>query len=132
METYSITGSLFGDDEAIIDVCLFEDLPFSDEYSVICQWRAGDIMDLILEEGLLKKEERALSKVMSVRVSRYHTMDIDVFDDDCDDDFKPNTVLKSVYTVGVSRMTSYLMAGSNFEIEDMDRKMRDIKLKRIL
>ena len=132
MKTYSITGSFFGDDEAIIDVCLFEDLPFSDEYSVINQWRAGDIMDLIVEEGLLKKEDRALSKVMSVRVSRYYTMDIEVFDDDCDDDFKPNTVLKSVYTVGVSRMTSYLMAGSNFEIEDMDRKMRDIKLKRIL
>lgn len=132
METYSITGSLFGDDEAIVDVCLFEDLPFSEDYTVINHWRAGDIMDLIVEEGLLTKEERALSKVMSVRVSRYHTMDIDVFADDCDGDFKPNTVLKSVYTVGVSRMTSYLMAGSNFEIEDMDRKMRDIKLKRIL
>ena len=134
METYSITGSLFGDDDAIIDVCLFEDLPFSDEYSVINQWRAGDIMDLIVEEGLLKKEDRALSKVMSVRVSRYYTMDINqfIYSIDCDDDFKPNTVLKSVYTVGVSRMTSYLMAGSNFEIEDMDRKMRDIKLKRIL
>ena len=114
METYSLTGSLFGDDEAIIDVCLFEDLPFSDEYSVINHWRAGDIMNLIIEEGLLKKEERALSKVMSVRVSRYHTMDIEVFDDDCDGDLKPNVVLKSVYTVGVSRFTSHLSSGSNF------------------
>ena len=129
METYSITGSLFGDDDAIIDVCLFEDLPFSDEYSVINQWRAGDIMDLIVEEGLLKKEDRALSKVMSVRVSRYYTMDIET---DYDVDLKPKASLKSVYTVGVSRFTSHISSGSNFEIKDMDQKIRDIKLNRIL
>jgi hypothetical protein len=132
METYSITGSLFGDDDVIIDVCLFEDLPFSDEYSVINQWRAGDIMDLILEEGLLKKEDRALSKVMSVRVSRYYTMDIEVFDDDSDGDLEPKASLKSIYTVGVSRFTSHISSGSNFEIKDMDQKIRDIKLNRIL
>jgi len=132
METYSLTGSLFGDDDAIIDVCLFEDLPFSDEYSVINHWRAGDIMDLIVEEGLLKKEERALSKVMSVRVSRYYTMDIDVFDDDSDGDLEPKASLKSIYTVGVSRFTSHISSGSNFEIKDMDQKIRDIKLNRIL
>lgn len=132
METYSITGSLFGDDDAIIDVCLFEDLPFSDEYSVINQWRAGDIMDLIVEEGLLKKEDRALSKVMSVRVSRYYTMDIEVFDDDSDGDLEPKASLKSIYTVGVSRFTSHISSGSNFEIKDMDQKIRDIKLNRIL
>ena len=66
METYSITGSLFGDDEAIVDVCLFEDMPFSDDHTVINHWRAGDIMDLLVEEGLLKREERDLSKVVSV------------------------------------------------------------------
>jgi hypothetical protein len=123
---------VFGDEEAIIDVCLFEDLPFSDEYSVINQWRAGDIMDLIVEEGLLKKEDRALSKVMSVRVSRYYTMDIDALDDDYNVDLKPTAVLKSVYTVGVSRFTSHISSGSNFEIKDMDQKIRDIKLNRIL
>ena len=129
METYSFTGTLFGDDEAIIDVCLFEDLPFSDEHTVINQWRAGDIMDLIVEEGLLKKEDRALSKVMSVRVSRYYTMDIET---DYDVDLKPKASLKSVYTVGVSRFTSHISSGSNFEIKDMDQKIRDIKLNRIL
>ena len=132
METYSFTGTLFGDDEEIIDVCLFEDLPFSDEHTVINQWRAGDIMDLIVEEGLLKKEDRALSKVMSVRVSRYYTMDIDALDDDYNVDLKPNAALKSIYTVGVSRFTSHISSGSNFEIKDMDQKIRDIKLNRIL
>ena len=76
METYSITGTLFGDDE-IIDVCLFEDLPFSEDYTVINHWRAGDIMDLIVEEGLLTKEERVFSKITSVRVQRFYSMDIE-------------------------------------------------------
>ena len=134
METYSITGSLFlfGDDESIVDVCLFEDMPFSDDHTVINHWRAGDIMDLLVEEGLLKKEERDLSKVVSVRVNRYYTMDIDALDDEWDGDSKPNAKLENEYTVGVSKMTTHIMAGANYKIEDMDRKMRDIKLKRIL
>ena len=127
METYSITGSFFGDDEAIIDVCLFEDLPFSDEHTVINQWRAGDIMDLIVEEGLLKKEDRALSKVMSVRVQRFYTTDVEGLSLE-----RPKAKLISEYMVGLSRMTSHIMAGANYKIEDMDRKIRDIKLKRIL
>lgn len=113
---------MFGDDEAIIDVCLFEDMPFSDEHTIINHWRAGDIMDLIVGEGLLSKEERRLSKIVSVILRRYYTMD----------PFSAKTKLINEYTVGVSRMTSNLMAGSNFEIEDMDRKIREIKLKRIL
>lgn len=132
METYSLTGSFGRDDEALIDVCLFEDLPFSQDHTVINQWRVGDIMNLLIDEGLLKSEEvDDFTKVMSVRVSRYYTMDIDVFDDDYED-LNTSASLKSIYTVGVSRMTSHLMSGSNFEIEDMDQKMRDIKLKRIL
>lgn len=130
METYSLTGSFGRDDEALIDVCLFEDLPFSQDYTVINQWRVGDIMNLLIEEGLLKSEEvDDFTKVMSVRVSRYYTMDIET---DYDADLKPKASLKSIYTVGVSRMTSHLMAGANYKIEDMDRKMRDMKLKRIL
>lgn len=127
METYSITGSLFGDDEAIIDVCLFEDLPFSEDYTVINHWRAGDIMDLIVEEGLLTKEERLLSKVVSVRVQSFYTTDIEGLSLE-----RPKAQLISEYTVGLSRVTSHIIAGSNFEIEDMDQKIRDIKLRRIL
>jgi hypothetical protein len=127
METYSITGSLFGDDEAIIDVCLFEDLPFSEDYTVINHWRAGDIMDLIVEEGLLTKEERLLSKVVSVRVQSFYTTDIEDLSLE-----RPKAKLINEYTVGLSRVTSHIIAGSNFEIEDMDQKIRDIKLRRIL
>ena len=127
METYSITGSLFGDDEAIIDVCLFEDLPFSEDYTVINHWRAGDIMDLIVEEGLLTKEERLLSKVVSVRVQSFYTTDIEGLSLE-----RPKAKLISEYTVGLSRVTSHIIAGSNFEIEDMDQKIRDIKLRKIL
>lgn len=127
METFSFTGSLFGDDEAIIDVCLFEDLPFSDEHTVINHWRAGDIMDLIIEEGLMTEEERMFSKIVSVRVQRFYTTDIEGLSLE-----QPKAKLINDYTVGVSRMTSHIMAGANYNIEDMDQKMRDIKLKRIL
>jgi len=127
METYSITGSLFGDDEAIVDVCLFEDMPFSDDHTVINHWRAGDIMDLIVEEGLLTKEERVFSKITSVRIQRFYTTDVEGLSLE-----RPKARLINEYTVGVSKMTTHIMAGANYKIEDMDRKMRDIKLKRIL
>ena len=127
METYSITGSLFGDDEAIIDVCLFEDLPFSEDYTVINHWRAGDIMDLIVEEGFLTKEERDFSKITSVIVQRFYSTDVEGLSLE-----RPKAKLINEYMVGLSRMTSHIMAGANYKIEDMDRKIRDIKLKRIL
>ena len=127
METFSFTGSLFGDDEAVVDVCLFEDMPFSDEHTVINHWRAGDIMDLIVSEGLLTKEERVFSKITSVRVHRYYSMDIEGLSLE-----KPKAKMINEYIVGVSKMTSHIMAGANYKIEDMDQKIRDIKLKRIL
>lgn len=133
METYSFTGTLGRDDDAIIDVCLFEDLPFSQDYTVINQWRVGDIMNVLIDDGHLKPEEvNDFTKVMSVRVSRYYTMDIDALDDEWDGDSKLNARLVDEYTVGVSRMTTHIMAGSNFVVKNMDQKIRDIKLKRIL
>jgi len=127
METYSITGSLFGDAEMIIDVCLFEDLPFSEDYTVINHWRAGDIMDLIIEEGLMTEEERMFSKIVSVRVQRFYTTDIEGLSLE-----RPKAKLIEEYTVGVSKMTTHILAGANYKIEDMDQKIRDIKLRRIL
>jgi hypothetical protein len=118
---------MFGDDEAIIDVCLFEDLPFSEDYTVINHWRAGDIMDLLIEEGHVKPEERDSSKVTSVRVSRYYTTDMENLSLEI-----TKATLVSEYTVGIGIMTTHISAGANFEIEDMDQKIRDIKLKRIL
>lgn len=121
METFSFTGTLFGDDEAIVDVCLFEDLPFSQVYKIINQWRAGDIMDIIVEEGLLTKEERNLSKITSVSVYRFYSIG-----------GGKATMINEYYIVGLGIMTSYINAGRNLKIEDMDQKIRNIKLKRIL
>jgi len=45
---------------------------------------------------------------------------------------QPKAKLIDEYTVGVSRMTTHIMAGSNFVVKNMDQKIRDIKLKRIL
>ncbi len=128
METYSITESLFGrDDEAIVNVCLFEDMPFSQDYTVINHWRAGDIMDLLVEEGLLTKEERMFSTITSVGVSRYYSTDMEGLSLE-----RPKAKLIEVYTVGVSKIITHILAGANYKIENMDRKIRDIKLKRIL
>ena len=128
METFSFTGTLFGDDEAIIDVCLFEGaaygshylFPFSEEHTVINHWRAGDIMDLIVEEGLLTKEERNLSKITSVSVNRFYSIG----------GGKSGMINEYIVCLGI--MTSYINAGRNLKIEDMDQKIRNIKLKRIL
>ena len=84
-------------------------------------------MDLIIEEGLMTEEERMFSKIVSVRVQRFYTTDIEGLSLE-----RPKAKLINEYTVGVSRMTSYIMSGANYNIEDMDRKIRDIKLKRIL
>lgn len=128
METYSITGTFGRDNEAVIDVCLFEDLPFSQDYTVINQWRVGDIMNLLIDEGHLKSEEvDDFTKIMSVRVQRFYTTDVEGLSLE-----RPKAKLINEYTVGVSRMTSHMMGGSNYKIEDMDQKIRDIKLKRIL
>jgi hypothetical protein len=134
METYSFTGTLGRDDDAIIDVCLFEDLPFSQDYTVINQWRVGDIMSVLIDDGHLKLEEvNDFTKVMSVRVSRYYIMDIEALGDEC-----AKAKLVDEYTVGVSTLhslevvNSHIMGGSNFVVKDMDQKIRDIKLKRIL
>jgi hypothetical protein len=133
METYSFTGTLGRDDDAIIDVCLFEDLPFSQDYTVINQWRAGDIMNVLIEDGHLKPEEvNDFTKVVSVRVSRYYTMDIEVLVDEWDADSKPKSKLVDVYRVGISRMTTHMMVGSNIVVKNMDQKIRDIKLNKIL
>jgi hypothetical protein len=119
---------VFGrDDEAIIDVCLFEDMPFSQDYTVINHWRAGDIMDLLVEEGLLTKEERMFSTITSVGVSRYYSTDMEGLSLE-----RPKAKLIEVYTVGVSKIITHILAGANYKIENMDRKIRDIKLKRIL
>ena len=102
METYSFTGTLGRDDDAIIDVCLFEDLPFSQDYTVINQWRVGDIMSVLIDDGHLKLEEvNDFTKVISVRVSRYYIMDIEALGDEC-----AKAKLVYEYTVGVSRMTT--------------------------
>lgn len=128
METFSFTGTLFGDDEAIIDVCLFEGaaygshylFPFGEEHTVINHWRAGDIMDIIVEEGLLTIEERSLSKITSVSVYRFYSIG------------GGKSGMINEYIVDLGIMTSYINAGRNLKIEDMDQKIRNIKLKRIL
>ena len=101
------------EDDRLIDVGIFEDLPFSDEYTVINQWLESDIFDLLVKEGHISKEERLISKIGFVRTSRYKNI---------------STVS---YTVGISIMTEKIGFIYRY-IDNMDAKIRDIKLKRIL
>lgn len=98
---------VFGDDEAIVDARLFEDLPFSEDYTVIYQWRAGDIMELLIEEGHIKLEEKDFSKINSVIVQRFYSTDVEGLSLE-----RPKAKLINEYMVGLSRMTSHIMAGA--------------------
>ena len=126
METYSI--SLTSSDDDLIDVCLFENLPFSEDYTVVTQWRAGDIFSVLIEEGLLTPEDRLFTKITSLRQQRYYLVDGD----------DPPINIRSIesksineYTIGLSTLTG-LMRGQNINIEDLDIKIREKKIDRIL
>ncbi len=129
METYSFTGSLTTSDDDLIDVCLFENLPFSEDYTVVTQWRAGDIFSVLIEEGRLTPEDRLFTKITSLRQQRYYLIDGD----------DPPINIRSIksksineYTIGLSTLTIGLMRGQNITIEDLDIKIRDKKIDRIL
>ena len=110
------------EDDRLIDVGLFEDLPFSDKHTVINQWRESDILGLLVKEGHISREERLISKIAWVysstsslerRTSKYK--------DRC----------TGIYSIGISIMTEK----TSFEyrnIEDMDQKIRDIRLATLL
>jgi len=101
------------EENRLIDVGLFEDLPFSDKHTVINKWRESDIFDLLLKEGHISREERLISKIAFVRTSKYK--------DRC----------TGIYSIGISIMTEK----TSFEyrnIEDMDQKIRDIRLATLL
>jgi hypothetical protein len=116
---------MFNDDDSIIDVCLFEDLPFSQDYTVLSQWRSGDIIDILISEGHIKNEERNFTKVVSVTLNRYYTMDIKTIDE------IPKPILIDDYNVGVSKYFKDRILGVSYTIQNMDAKIRDIKIKNL-
>lgn len=101
------------EDDLLIDVGLFEDLPFSDEHTVINQWRESDIFDLLVKEGHISREERLISKIAFVRTSKYKSR------------------CTGIYTIGISIMTDHISFVYH-NIEDMDQKIRDIRLEKLI
>lgn len=100
------------EDDRLIDVGLFEELPFSDKHTVINKWRESDIFDLLLKEGHISREERLISKIAFVRTSKYKNR------------------CTGIYSIGISMTKKTSFEYRN--IEDMDQKIRDIRLSTLL
>lgn len=129
METYSFTGSLTTSDDDLIDVCLFENLPFSEDYTVVTQWRAGDIFSILIEEGHLLQKDRMFAKITSVKQQRYYELDSENPPKNIS---QMEAMLVNEYTVGLSTLSKGLIMGQNIKMPDLDIKIRDKKIDRIL
>jgi hypothetical protein len=134
METYSIAGSLFSDEDDLIPVNLFENMPFDTEHETIAHWRAGDIISVLEDEGKLKGDQ--LVKLNHVMVIKTYVME-----DSIEDTIKrieeggqaaPRFREAMEYTVSYSIYEKSLVAGMSERIEGLDQKIRDKKISRII
>ena len=121
---YSLSGSLFTSPDDLIEVRLFEDLPFSSEYSVYTTWVAEDIISVLKDEGLLKLE--GLFKIHYVKMEKQYLYDLNGGGDVL------KTKLVTTYNVSLTySFTGGGRGGSNHPIDDMEMKIRDKKLIRL-
>jgi hypothetical protein len=134
METYSIAGSLFSGEDDLIQVNLFENMPFDTEHETIAHWRAGDIISVLKDEGKLK--EGQFTKLNHVMVIKTYVME-----DSIEDTIKrieegsqaaPRFREEMEYTVVYSIYGEGMTAGMNERIDGLDQKIRDKKISRII
>ena len=134
METYSMAGSLFSEEDDMIQVNLFENMPFDTEHETIARWRAGDIISVLKDEGKLKGDQ--LVKLAHVMVIKTYVME-----DGIEETIKrieegsqaaPRFREAMEYTVVYSIYGKGLTAGMNEKIEGLDQKIRDKKISRII
>ena len=114
MREFIQTGSLFESDE-IIKVYK-SSWANSDLLNgvVIQEWKSTDIIDLLKEENKLKEVADFGFKIHHVKCET--------------NPYNNSKIWKVVYSV----YRSSFMGGGTHEIEDMDIKIRDIKLRKIL
>jgi len=118
MEEYTLTGSLFESTEKI--KVYTSSWNNSDINKVLIQeWKSTDIIDLLKEEDKLK--ELAPLLIWDVGFKIHHVK--------CEiNPYNNSKIWKLVYSV----YRSGSMGGGVHKIEDMDIKIRDIKLRKIL
>jgi hypothetical protein len=121
---FILSGNLFTSPNDLIEVKLFENLPFDTEYTVYTTWVAEDIISVLKDEGLLKLD--GLFKIHYVKMEKQHLYDLNGGGDVL------KTKLQTTYNVSLTySLEGAGIAGSNHQIDDMEMKIRDKKLIRL-
>jgi hypothetical protein len=121
---YTFSGNLFTSPDDLIEVRLFENLPFSTEYTTYTTWVAEDIISVLKDEGLLKLD--GLFKIHYVKMEKQYLYDLNGGGDVL------KTKLQTTYNVSITySIEGTGIAGSNHQIDDMEMKIRDKKLIRL-
>jgi hypothetical protein len=121
---FTLSGNLFTSPNDLIEVKLFENLPFDTEYTVYANWVAEDIISVLKDEGLLKLD--GLFKIHYVKMEKQHLYDLNGGGDVL------KTKLQTTYNVSLTySLEGAGIAGSNHQIDDMEMKIRDKKLIRL-
>ncbi len=121
---FTLSGNLFTSPNDLIEVKLFENLPFDTEYTVYANWLAEDIISVLKDEGLLKLD--GLFKIHYVKMEKQHLYDLNGGGDVL------KTKLQTTYNVSLTySLEGAGIAGCNHQIDDMEMKIRDKKLIRL-
>ena len=119
---YTFSGNLFTSPDDLIEVRLFENLPFSTEYTIYTTWVAEDIISVLKDEGL---KLDGLFKINYVKMEKQYLYDLNGGGDVL------KTKLETTYNVSITYSLGTVIAGSNHQIDDMEMKIRDKKLIRL-
>lgn len=128
MDSEKKTFSMFSSDEDPVEVKCFENFPFDDDHEVVATWRAGDLLDILLEEGKIASR---VAKIRYVMLQKQYVVD------DISEGFERGGELlkyreEKEYTVSVTEFLGGVTKGSIIRIEDLDQKIRDKKIDRII
>jgi len=123
-------GSLFSSEEDLIPVMSLDEHPFSEQVA-IAYWRAGDIMAVLEEEGLLCREKWIASKIHSVMVQKCYVTDLETLDSQHTFQSSDLTIVTE-YSVSYTIFANGATLGHNEKIEGMPAKIRDKKIGRII
>jgi len=125
MDSEKKTFSLFSSDEDPVEVKCFENFPFDDDHEVVATWRTGDLLDILLEEGKIASR---VAKIRYAMLQKQYVVD----DIDAEIDGFPKYREEKEYTVSVTEYIGGVTKGSIIRIEDLDQKIRDKKIDRII
>jgi len=124
-------GSLFSNEDDMIPVNLFDNLPFDTDHKTIAHWCAGDIMEVI------KDEEKYIYRyptttIQSVRAHRFYAQECDTRDIEEDEQSSIPASMVTEYWVTYTVYVNGNIIGNIVKIEDMAAKIREKKIDRLI